>query len=181
MKPVALIAVCAAVALAGCEAPRDESVRDTPPERAAPAMPPAPASTQEPHFIPSGPTQPLEAATDQPLQWAASVVAIDELPAQPGATVKLFGVAGGDPAMNGLQTFIAFYIDPAEGWRVFQVGDFLSYRVVGEAPGRVDLEIDESMMDAETGEIGERSRRLILSWTAPEGEAPDAVAAAEAR
>ncbi|MBX9802747.1 MAG: hypothetical protein K2Y04_08285 [Caulobacteraceae bacterium] len=66
--------------------------------------------------------------------------------------------------MNGLYTHVAFFDSPAEGWRVFRIGDFLEYRVLSEAPGRVDLEINERTMDEATGNIGSRTRRIIVGW-----------------
>ena len=83
---------------------------------------------------------------------------------------------GGDPAMNGLYTHVAFFDSPAEGWRVFRIGDFLDYRVLSEAPGRVDLEINESTMDEATGNIGSRTRRIIVGWAvATDGSVPATV------
>ena len=99
------------------------------------------------------------------LQWSASVVQVDPLNHQGDYTVKLFGAAGGDPAMNGLNTYIAFLDSPEEDWRIFRVGDFLSYRVLSEARGRVRLEVHESIMNQRTTEIGSRVRRLTISWT----------------
>ena len=52
------------------------------------------------------------------------------VPNQPGNSVKMFAMAGGDPAMNGLQTYLAFYADPDEGWVIFRIGDFLDYRIL---------------------------------------------------
>ncbi|HYJ52131.1 MAG TPA: hypothetical protein VEW04_03080 [Allosphingosinicella sp.] len=105
------------------------------------------------------------------LQDAASVVRIDELRRQGALGGKLFGTAGGDPAMNGLYTYLAFFVSPAEGWRVFEIGDFLTYRIVSETPGRVLLEVRENVMNG-AGEIGERSRRIALSWTAGANRTP---------
>lgn len=132
------------------------------------------------------PTGPLQAsgaaetvtADEEPnLQWAASVVRVDPLP---GLDAKLFGVAGGDPAMNGLQTYLAFFISPADGWRVFPVGDILDYRVLRSANGRVELEISDNIMKAD-GEIGSRTRRLILSWAPAAEGAPESIALTPAR
>jgi hypothetical protein len=111
------------------------------------------------------------------VQWAASVVNVDYLENQtPGAGVKLFGLAGGDPAMNGLYTHIAFFQNPGDGWTVFRLGDFLSYRVIADSPSRVDLEINESTMNAETGEIGSNTYYAIVSWTpGADGAPPQAV------
>jgi hypothetical protein len=116
----------------------------------------------------------LAAEDDPSLQLSAGVVELDTLANQGDAGVKLFGTAGGDPAMNGLYTYIAFYQDPAEGWRIFKLGDFLSYSVLSDSPGRADLEIQESTMDEATGEIGSRTRRVIVEWTLGADGAPPA-------
>jgi hypothetical protein len=108
--------------------------------------------------------QTLRPNEDENLQWAASVVQVNDVPNQPSLGVKLFGLAGGDPAMNGLQTYIGFFFAPGDGWRVFQIGDFLSYRILSATPGRVNLQIQESTMNSE-GVIGTRTRRLSLRWT----------------
>jgi len=113
---------------------------------------------------------------DSNLAWAASVVRVDPLANEANGGVKLFGVAGGDPAMNGLYTYIAFFENPGSGWQVFQLGDFLDYRVLAEAPGRVDLEITESTMDDASGGIGSRTRYVIVSWTrGADGAAPETI------
>ena len=174
MKSMIWLAGVAALALTACQ-PADERTVGGHPS----TLPPPPPAASAPSLTASGPAMPLDTDDQPELQWAASVVSMDELPAQPNS-VKLFGAAGGDPAMNGLQTFIAFYSNPADGWHVFRVGDFLAYRVLGEAPGRVDIEVDESTYDEATGEIGSRTRRMILTWTAAEGAVPGAVAVAEA-
>lgn len=112
---------------------------------------------------------------DESLQNPASVVVVSELRRQGDLGAKLFGMAGGDPAMNGLYTYLAFFISAGDGWRIFRVGDFLSYRIVREAPGRVLLEIRESTMNDE-GVIDSRRRRLEMRWTAgPEGAPPASV------
>lgn len=154
-----LMGLALAVALSACTFAASPSA-----ERAEPAV----TLTAE------GP--PSDLSAEQPaseLQWAASVVSVDFLENQAeGAGVKLFGAAGGDPAMNGLQTHIAFFENPAEGWVVFRLGDFLSYRVISDSPGRVDLEISESTMNAETGEIGSRTHFAIVTWTLGDDNAP---------
>lgn len=110
------------------------------------------------------------------LQWAASVVETTDLRRQGQAAVKLFGTAGGDPAMNGLQTYIAFYMSPADGYRIFRIGDFLDYTLVSEGPGRVALSVRENFMNGRTDQIGVRTRRINLSWTpARQGAAPSSV------
>ena len=98
------------------------------------------------------------------LQGAA---AVDRLASWPEQNAKLFGVFGGDPAMNGLHTYICFLVDPDEGWRLFEVGDFLDFEVLSASRGRIELEITESRYDQATGLIGHGTRRLILTFDAP--------------
>ena len=112
--------------------------------------------------------------TDENLQWAAAVTQINELRNQGDLATKLFGMAGGDPAMNGLYTYLAFLEVGADGWRVFRLGDFLSYRIVSEARGRLVIEVGESVMNQQTSEIGSRTRRLLVTWTAGAGDEPPA-------
>jgi hypothetical protein len=108
---------------------------------------------------------------EESLQWAASVVQLDPLRRQP-LTAKVFGTAGGDPAMNGLHTYLAFAGSMDEGWRIFRLGDFVSYRILAEAPGRLTFEVRESLLDKRTGDVSERTRRLLVSWRG--GSAPPA-------
>jgi hypothetical protein len=125
----------------------------------------------------------LRPAANEFLEWAASVVQVDLLGDQrPRAitgsgdvTAKLFGAAGGDPAMNGLNTYLAFLASPDQGWVVFQLGDFLSYEIVSQGAGRVTLEVSESVMAHATGEIGSRTRRFTVTWTPSPDEAPTSV------
>jgi hypothetical protein len=120
--------------------------------------------------------------TDDNLQWAAAVVRVDGLRRQGELSAKLFGTAGGDPAMNGLYTYLAFFGSPDESWRVFRLGDFLSYRILSETPGRLALEVRESVMDRGSGAIGARTRRMLVSWRpGAGGEPPASVAVAAAR
>lgn len=157
----ALIGLAGVLALAACDDVRINkkiTIGDEDPKAVAPLEPAGPAAT-------------VQADADDSLQWAASVVQLHPLKDQ---DAKLFGTAGGDPAMNGLYTWIAFYAGAAEGWKVFRIGDFLSFRVLREAPGRVDLEIEESVMDETTGQIGGRTRRLIVGWSPGADGAPPA-------
>jgi hypothetical protein len=110
---------------------------------------------------------------EESLQWAASVVQLDPLRRQ-GLTAKLFGTAGGDPAMNGLYTHLAFFESVEDGWRLFRLGDFLSYRILAEAPGRLTLEVRESVLDEASGDIGARTRRMVVSWRGGSGREPPA-------
>jgi hypothetical protein len=172
MKPVTFLTVL--LGLAACDAQVESRKAALPAEQAVPA-PAAP-------LIASGPAVIVQPDADEGQQWAASVVELTPLSRQGDRTVKLFGTAGGDPAMNGLYTHVAFFDSPAEGWRVFRIGDFLDYRVLSESAGRVDLEIDESTMDEATGTIGSRTRRVIVGWAlAADGSVPATVTIAPAQ
>lgn len=165
MKP--LLFATALIGLAACDTGVESRKEVVPPaEQAAPAAA-APLAA-------SGPAVTLQPDADSNVQQAAAVVSLDDLTRQGDRTVKLFGTAGGDPAMNGLYTYVAFFQSPAEGWRVFRIGDFLDYRVLSEAPGRVDLEIEESVHDEASGQISSRKRKMIVSWTPGADGAPPA-------
>lgn len=163
--------------LAACDS-GTESRKEGVPQAEAPQPAPvsaAPASQAVPNPAPlvaAGPAATVRSSTEESIQYAASVVRLDPLARQGGSTVKLFGTAGGDPAMNGLYVDIAFFRSSAEGWAVFRIGDFLDYEILSEAPGRADLKIEESVMDEATGQIGRRERRLIVAWTPGADEAP---------
>ena len=159
-------ALAAGLSLSGCEA-----VSEAP----APAGPAAVAPPQAAPLTASGPAETLaaEPATDDSLMSAASVVRVDWV-AEDGA--KMFGTAGGDPAANGLYTYIAFFTSPGDGWVIYRLGDFLDYTVLSSSTGRVDLDIHETTIDEASGELGSRHRKVIVSWTVPEeGEAPAAI------
>ena len=172
MKPVTFLA--ALLGLAACDAQVESRKAALPAEQAAPA-PAAPLTA-------AGPAATVQPDATEGQQWAAAVVELTELTRQGDSTVKLFGTVGGDPAMNGLYTHVAFFDSPAEGWRVFRIGDFLDYRVLSESPGRVDLEINESIMDDAAGNIGSRTRHLIVGWAqGPDGAVPANVTVTPAR
>lgn len=159
MKTGKMLLAAAILALAGCDDVRID-------KRIEVGEPPAPLEA-------SGPAEPLAPEAGPALQQAAAVA---EVAALEQGGVKLFGLTGGDPAMNGLHVHIAFFISAAEGWAVFPVTDVLSFRVLDQAPGRVDLEVEESVMDEATGRIGSATRRFILSWSAgPDGAPPATV------
>ena len=167
MKP--LLFAAALIGLAACDTGVESRKEAVPPAEQA-------ASSATPPLAAAGPAATLQPDADPTLQQAAAVVSLDELTRQGSLTVKLFGTAGGDPAMNGLYTHVAFFQSPAEGWRVFRIGDFLDYRVLSEAAGRVDLEIEESVHDEASGQISSRKRKVIVGWAAPtDGSAPATV------
>jgi hypothetical protein len=131
----------------------------------------APAAFAEP----ADETPPLTvgADTNETLQYSASVEVVTNLEHQGDLPATLFGTGGGDAAMNGLYTYVSFYLSPAEGWRVFRIGDFNSYRLISETPGRVVIEVEENVNGTE---ITSQTRRLAVTWSAPaDGTPPAAV------
>lgn len=176
MKPVTFLVALAG--LAGCDAQVESRKAEVPAAEHATATAPVAAP-----LTAAGPAATLQPETAVELQQAASVVSLDPLTRQGGGlTAKLFGTAGGDPAMNGLYAHIAFFQGPADGWRVFRLGDVLEYRILSEAPGRVDLELTESTMDPASTTIGSRTRRVIVGWSvATDGSAPATVTVTPAR
>ena len=165
MKP--LLFLTALIGLAACDTGVESRKEAVPPaEQAPPLAAVAPLAA-------SGPAVALTPATDAALQQAAAVVRLDQLAGQGPLAAKLFGTAGGDPAMNGLYVHVAFFQSPADGWRVFRLGDVLDYRILSQRAGRVDLELEESTMDEASGRIGSRTRRVIVGWPiAADGSAP---------
>ncbi|MBU1346933.1 MAG: hypothetical protein KKA16_08260 [Alphaproteobacteria bacterium] len=170
------IAVFAALSLSACDA---TSAPDGTAAEPASFAPPTQAASLTPSGAPETLTVADASEGDDGLQWAAGVVRVDPIP---GESAKLFGTAGGDPAMNGLYTYIAFFHSPAEGWAVYRIGDFLDYTVLSHANGRVDLDVQESTYDEASGEIGDRRRKIIVQWTqGPNDQTPTAVTATPAR
>ena len=111
------VSFIAALSLSACDAVSNSSDKGADSAEAS-------ATPQTAPLTADGAATPLTVAessrTDDGLQWAASVVKSDDIP---GQSAKLFGVGGGDPAMNGLQTYIAFFQSPGDGWAVYQIGD----------------------------------------------------------
>lgn len=147
-------AFAAALALAACQ-PAAEKPAD-------PAAP-APEAAQPAAVTPATPSGPAKAvapeADDESLSGAAAVTDIHFVK---DADVKLFSTAGGDPAINGLYTYLAIFTPP-EGWtRIYMIGDFNSWDVVEESPTRVVLKVSRSWVEQETGDIKTADEKLIL-------------------
>jgi hypothetical protein len=76
---------------------------------------------------------------------------------------KIFSTAGGDPAINGLYTYLALFTAP-EGWtRVFQIGDFNSWEVVGESAEGVTLKVSRSWIEEGSGDVKTADEYLIVT------------------
>jgi hypothetical protein len=108
----------------------------------------------------------VPAVAGDDMQEAAAVSQLHSMPEQ---NAKIFSVSGGDPAVNGLVTYLGLFEGPAEGWRVFPVGDFERWEVSETRSGSVVLTVRESGADGQGG-IVTRSRRLIVGF-APVGRA----------
>ncbi|MGD9815404.1 MAG: hypothetical protein AB7Q23_11100 [Hyphomonadaceae bacterium] len=118
------------------------------------------ATTTAEAVAPSGPPQTVALAEGDQIQHAASVSDVAQL--QSGA--KIFSTVGGDPAMNGLYTYIAVYGEaPDVAWRVFQIGDFNSWSVHEDRGNEVVLKISRNWMDQSNGQIGTLEEYLIVT------------------
>jgi len=148
-------AFAAALALAACQPATQDAAKAAEPAR--PAEAPAPAA--EP-ARPSGPARTVAAEkVSDDLSGAASVTDIHFVK---DADVKLFSTAGGDPAINGLYTYLALYTAP-DGWtRVFQIGNFNSWGVMEETPTRIVLKVSRSWIEEATGDVKTADEKLIL-------------------
>lgn len=110
---------------------------------------------------------------DPNLQYSAAVASVHALTRQGDASVAIFSTVGGDPAMNGEYIFLSFDISPAEGARIFKIGDVTEYRILSETPGRVLLQVTENVMNT-GGEIGVARRRVLVTWRPGVDGAPPA-------
>jgi hypothetical protein len=147
------VLVLATTLLAGCE----QSTAN-----AAPAAKPAKTKLVAARGSPKMLTP---VANDPQVQAAASVVELDDVVGQgDNVTARMFGTAGGDPAANGLFTYLAFIGGGEEETRVFFIGDILNYKILSASPGRIDLEIRESDMRSD-GRILTKVRNVIVSWS----------------
>ena len=119
-------------------------------------------------------------ATEQPdedenLQYSAAVSQVHSLTHQGNLSPTLFSTVGGDPAINGVYLFLSFDISPAEGARIFRIGDVSDYRVLSETPGRLLLAVTEDGL-RNGGDVYQMRRRVLVTWTpGPDGTPPGAV------
>ncbi len=123
----------------------------------------------------------VQPTDDDGVHASASVFQLDHLKRIGRLAGKLFATAGGDPAINGLYTYLAFYQSPAEGFRIFQIGDFEEYRVVSERPGRVTIAVKQSSHDGSTAAFSTRARRLDITWAVRGDTVPQTITVTEAR
>lgn len=152
-----LAILAGALALAACQ-PAAEGPA-TPGQPAALEAPVAPAAVET--AKPSGPAKAIEAEDDHmPEAWVTDVHLIKD------ADFKIFSTAGGDPAINGLYTYLAAYTPP-DGWtRVYMLGDFNSWEVIEESATRAVLKVSRSWVEEGSGDIKTADEKLIIDLPA---------------
>lgn len=164
---VALIA--GALMLAGCSqaAPATSGQSDgavTAPAAPAGAVATAPAPTFTAADGASAQTLAAEPTEGEGEASAlGGIVRFDPIANQSGeGFVRLIGTAGGDPAANGLMTYLV--ISTAHDSWVYTIGNIVDYRIKGVADGKLDLEIDQTDV-ADNGDMNTQTRKVILTWT----------------
>ena len=152
-----LAILAGALALAACQ-----PAAETPAAPAEPAAPAAPAAPTVEPAKPSGPAKAVEAEDDHfPEAYVTDVHHIKD------ADFKVFSTAGGDPAVNGLYTYLARYADDERGWtQVYMLGDFNSWEIVEESPTRIVLKVSRSWVEQESGDIKTADEKLIVDLPA---------------
>lgn len=152
-----LAILAGALALAACQ-----PAAETPAAPAEPAAPAAPAAPTVEPAKPSGPAKAVEAEDDHfPEAYVTDVHHIKD------ADFKVFSTAGGDPAVNGLYTYLARYNDDERGWtQVYMLGDFNSWEIVEESPTRIVLKVSRSWVDQESSDIKTADEKLIVDLPA---------------
>ncbi len=146
---------------------------EAPISRPKAAPPPTPMSVAKTPARPSGPGAVTPAVPSDELQEAASV---SQLHAMPQLNAKVFSVSGGDPAVNGLVTYLALFAGSAEGWRSYPLGDYAEWRVVEAKAGRIVLAVRQDTAGPD-GNIVKRSRHVHVAFAWNDGAPPAAVAA----
>jgi hypothetical protein len=117
--------------------------------------------------VPAAPGARVPAVAADELQEAA---AVSQLHSAPHLNAKVFSLSGGDPAVNGLVTYLALFAGPAEGWRSYPLGDYAEWRVTEARAGVIVLDVRQDTAGP-TGDIIEQARtvRVNFTWN---GEAP---------
>jgi hypothetical protein len=157
MVAVALVGVAA---VAGCGAGAQGGGAT---EVATEASAVAPASLKAAAGAAAETLQPVPADDEGEANGLAGVVKFDVIPNQTGeASARLIGTAGGDPAANGLMTYLVF--STVHQSVVYPVGNIIDYRILGASQNVVDLEISQSEI-AEDGSMTTVTRNAVLSWT----------------
>ncbi len=159
MRPPLLFG-CALLGLTGCELESS----------AGAGPPPLPARAAQPPFRPAVAAGPAVNSAALPADELQDAAAVSQLSPVPEQNAKVFSVSGGDPAANGLVTYLGLFAGPAEGWRIYPIGDFESWRLTERRGGALVLEVRDTIQDG-SGSLTRRDRRLIVEF-AFDGDAP---------
>lgn len=172
MKPVTFLVALAT--LAACDTQvetRKEAVPAA--EQAATANDPdeTPVSAK-----PSGPARVIAPSNNAGLQGAASVDSVQPLNDH-GYSAKLLNLTGGDPAANGNQLYLAFYVGPAEGWTIFLLGDFAGWELVEEGGRGLIFDTTSDIVGPDGDIVRGPNQRYIVTYApgGPEATAPESV------
>ena len=158
--------VAAALTLAACS----PAPAATPSAVEPVAVTPAPAAL---NLKPTGPAIAVAAAPESmPEAFVTDVRLLKD------GSAKLFSTAGGDPAINGLYTYIAIWSDEDQWGKVFQIGDFNSWDIAEEAPGRVVLKVSRSWIEDGSGDIKTAEEHLIITIPKADSETLEVTPAA---
>ena len=152
--PTMLVAALTLV-VTGCEQPAQSSEKAS-----APTLPPRSGQPAMRPVVPTGPVQSIPALSATELQEAAAVSQLRSLPEQ---SAKVFSISGGDPAVNGLVTYLGLYISSAEGWRVYAIGDFAEWRLTEASKGRLVLTVRQETAGPD-GDIQARDFRVVVAF-----------------
>ena len=161
----AILILTVMLGLVACDDP------EAPISRPKAAPPPTPMSVARAPARPSGPGVVTPAAPSEELQEAASV---SQLHALPSLNAKIYSLSGGDPAVNGLVTYLALFAGPAEGWRSYPLGDYAEWRVAEAKAGRIVLAVRQDTAGSD-GNIVKRSRHVHAGFAWSDGAPPAAV------
>lgn len=169
------LAALACLAAAGCSpdaapppeaaAPAADATASTPATPAAPAAQSDAAATDDAEtmaLVASGPAETL-ANVDDPGR-ADQVVQVDfaELPDTSDLTVKLYGTAGGDPAINGLYAYVSVFSPPDSG-AVFFLGDVEEARIVSASATQLGVMLRQSTYNEQTTEVTTTERYVLVA------------------
>lgn len=138
------------------------------------ASAPTPMTVTRAPTRPTAPGLPVSAVAPDDLQEAASV---SQFHAMPRLNAKVFSVSGGDPAVNGLVTYLGLFAGPADGWRVYPLGDFAAWKVVEARQGRIVIETREEVAGA-GDEIVRRTGHVHVDYGWSGGAPPNTVSVA---
>ena len=122
---------------------------------------PATAAELAPPLTPAGAPETIKeiGADDAGLQSAASVQQVDDFSEQ---SIHLFGVSSADPGPNGFHVYARFAPGGA-AWAIYPIADVLAYEVVSVQQGKIGIKLTYG--DYAKGEMVERERKIIVSWT----------------